>query len=1174
MITRQKHKLFTAFAIISVFCALICAVLSACNDDEIEIGEQTVSYEQIYGYTLVLNEYTVPDADNVVKIVDPDGIDAAFSGNPFIPTMVGEYTIVYGNKTETLNVLISSDSMVINIENTLEQEYVAGNTIVLPSATISDDYKTYQTYDVNVIADGTTISSYKNIKSGVNVGVELNVSGKYKLEYVCVDGFGQTNKQIVEFDVVDQPTVVYEKIDKDYSYGEKIEFGMPFGFFKGEKYAAEIIVRTPSEKEIKVADGEYVFTEVGEHTVKFKSVINGESAEYTENVSVFYSAKNLVDMYNGEMEVNKPLPQYSSVLGSGAVVKGMSDFVLNYEQIIDLNDFTKDDNIITFLPIADTNGQLTDLTLTLTDIYDETNALTFYWYAKEHWGIGHSYLTVKRPNGTYGISNEDSSQAQADFGKVRSEGAVIYGGSFFGERNGASDLFSLQYDVSENIAYCTVRNKQWKLLDVDDDPAIEFKDRFYGFTTGEVYLKIETVNNKNAGICIVELAGTDFGGRSVNVEKYKENYLKFDKYKASLPVGEIGLEYPVPTVNLSGNCSDSADFSLKILFNGAEQPFEDNGGFVPKAAGEYTAKWQGTYKGFPIEKAVEFNIVQSLGEISLSFDEPLTDSIVSGESLRLPSLVISGISGEYKTEIVVKDSAQTFAPDLFGEYVLNTDKDHITVEIHVEDTELTGRHKEFAYQISVIRKTVLLINGEIPNAVRAGTRIVLPDFGVYNGSALEKKIIIDEGLSGEKVLMPNESFIVPAADFMTVRYVAGKDTPQESDREKYTYTVKIISKDADIKELLNIDNATVAQFIDGEDGLSMTVDKVAESVSLFSTPYSLPTNELKISFSLRKDKMNFGSVRFAFTDSVRADKQIVLTLSDIVGERATLRINGHSTDYVIKYSATANLYNFTFIFSGYSNAILNFSGSKIAELSDFTDGTPFNGFSFKLAYLSVTAESVSGESEFVLNEIANQQFGYYMTAFGKPDNDNSGPVIYSDYGRSIIDAEYDSTVILPEFYAKDVLQSTSVIKFSVIDPTGTTIIKNAEVSKDVSFKAQLYGNYIVLYTAQDSIGNKTEKRLTVSVKDKILPTITVNGSYNKEYKLGGNIEIATATATDNNSANMTIRVFVMDSACRLTLVDFGDKITLSREGTYKVIYRVEDDDLNIAYAQFEFNVKA
>ena len=1152
----------------------LCVVLGlcACVYQPTQKTEQPkASYEQINGYTLVLNEYYIQNPEKVIKIVDPQGSEVEFSENPFVPTSVGEYQIVYENKTEKLTVLVKSESLTFTINDTFADEYVAGNTISIPTVTVKDDFKTYTAYSVTVKNGDKIVGEYANVNQNIALFVELSTSGEYTIEYTCIDGFGQVKKDSVEFTVIDQPTIIYEQIEQEFSYGDTVEIGSPFGFYKGKKYAVNLSVETPTQGVKTLSDGAYTFNEDGKFILTYSCDIDGQVITETKELNVNYTAKNIANTVNGEIFVGEDLPEYSKEKGKGVLVKGLSNFTFNYEPIIDLNKLDKNINLISFVPYSDTNTSLTELTLTLTDVYDENNSLTFYWYAKEHWGIDHSYLALKRPNGDYGLSNERSDGAKEQYGKIRPEGAVVYESSFFGKQNGSSATFNLQYDISENKAYCVVQGNQWLLIDADNEPEIAFEDRFYGFTTGEVYLSIKTLNNNNAGVYITEIAGEDFAAKSIPVCNFQEQFAILSKTEEQLPIGQANISYPIPEIKISDNCTDRVEFNVDVFYQGEKQNFETNGKFIPKQSGSYSAVYKAVYKGIDIEKTVNFDVVDSLGEITVDFPEQ--SSVISGSTYKVPNFTVSGVS-KYQASVKVKDSKQIFETNMFGEFVLNTNENAV-VEIVVQDTQLPDRRETFTFEIPVVSETVLTLNSEMPKRVRAGAKIELPDFTVYNSSSaqtLDKQIVINKGKSSQVVLTDSFSYEVPKnLEKITVTFVGGAGTEYESDMERYTYDVQVISENADSAQLLGVKTPNTAKLISGENGLIITA---SSSGNIFEMPYSLPTTELLFKFSLRASKMNYSAVKIILTDSNRDDKQVVLTLTEISNGSAKLKINSDTTDYQLKYSVNGGLYDFSLIFNQTEKAILNSSNKVVAKINTFADGTSFNGFSNKLAYLSAQLENVTSTSEFVINEVANQQFGYYMSAFGKKDNDNNGPVIYSDFVANTIDAEYGSAVYLPKIFAKDVLQTSSTLTLSVVDPNGDTIKKNVNASLIDSIQVDKYGKYNLVYTAKDSLGNKTEKRITVNVKDLILPTIEVAGSYKAEYEIGSSVTIANAIATDNNTTNVSLLVLMIDSAGTIRKVEFGDKVQLNREGSYKIIYRAEDEYFNVKTQEFNFNVNA
>ena len=93
------------------------------------------------------------------------------------------------------------------------------------------------------------------------------------------------------------------------------------------------------------------------------------------------------------------------------------------------------------------------------------------------------------------------------------------------------------------------------------------------------------------------------------------------------------------------------------------------------------------------------------------------------------------------------------------------------------------------------------------------------------------------------------------------------------------------------------------------------------------------------------------------------------------------------------------------------------------------------------------------------------------------------------------------------------------------------------------------GRYVISYTAIDDFSNTSIKSRSVTVRDSTGPVIQLDGSSVVVIQAGDNYQDAGATASDLGGGNVTLTVT-------------GDTIDTSVLGTYYVVYRAIDEDLN------------
>ena len=104
-------------------------------------------------------------------------------------------------------------------------------------------------------------------------------------------------------------------------------------------------------------------------------------------------------------------------------------------------------------------------------------------------------------------------------------------------------------------------------------------------------------------------------------------------------------------------------------------------------------------------------------------------------------------------------------------------------------------------------------------------------------------------------------------------------------------------------------------------------------------------------------------------------------------------------------------------------------------------------------------------------------------------------------------------------------------------------------------------HYNIKYVVEDSSGNKTEASRKVTVVDNIPPVIDIKGFSNMTVTIGSTYEEKGATAVDEKDGDLTDKIIVEGS------------VDTSKEGTYKITYKVSDSKGNEAVKERVVNVK-
>lgn len=129
-------------------------------------------------------------------------------------------------------------------------------------------------------------------------------------------------------------------------------------------------------------------------------------------------------------------------------------------------------------------------------------------------------------------------------------------------------------------------------------------------------------------------------------------------------------------------------------------------------------------------------------------------------------------------------------------------------------------------------------------------------------------------------------------------------------------------------------------------------------------------------------------------------------------------------------------------------------------------------------------------------------------------------------------------------YAKEYIEPG----YTVIDNYDKNLADKVQVSKEEVSEQE----YNLVYTVEDSSGNKASKIRRVCIIDDIAPVIKLNGNGNMQILLDSNYEEKGATANDEKDGDLTSKIEIEGS------------VNTSKIGTYTITYKVADNSGNEA----------
>ena len=1142
-------------------------------------------------YALVLNDYTIANTTGLTGITDPNGNKVEHKDGVFMPLCVGEYQIVYSDRRETLRVLRDYPTVSFEYAFGFSDGYSTGDTLYLPEAKIESVIGVYENYSVSVACDGEELRTvHSSALSGFSL--VLDRGGNYTVTYSCTDNtsLNYTAKDEHNFVVLNDATLFMNELPSRVDYGSSVSLGAVYGLYDGVFYPAELTVTLPSGETETVDDIVYTPTSQGRYVFTASSDINGTVKTLSQTVEVVISSSSLfTNTYAvSQMQAAVDLPSYARDEGKGLFVQARNNSAyMYYSKIIDLKTLDKNVPLIEFIPYSDGNsGNQDEIKVTLTDVHNVNVQLTLKWWYRQSVS-GESYMSVYLNGKEYGAINNE----KTDDGDIRKFYGSVGWGCFFNAFNQGQKTrpFNLRFDYAENAVYSNLRNrwssddKLFKIIDMDDPLKLGYANIWNGFTTGEVYLKVEfTSSQPVSGIYVQSVAGVRFDEELLPDETNDTCFLVESEY-AELPDGAVGYYYSFPKIVKNFLFDTEVTTTLK---KGGETVSAGQSGFTPTVAGAYTLVYSAIDNyGKLVEKSFGINVRQTPNTINV--DIPAAANVEMYTEYEIPDFDVSGGSGNLTVEKSMTLNGKPLA-SFADAYLIDSDGDYV---IEIKVTDFIGYTVSKTYPLNVNRDYVSLVLERELLAVRAGKTVVLPQiqtYDFYNSSTPSKTLEIIANGSVIKTFSGDAeySFSVPANyGELTLKYYSGKGTAREKTLER---TVKVLPADISGISDFVITEGTVSplSLVDG-------ILYVAQDDATVKFPNPVPADGLSLVFGADADSVgNFGGFTVRLTDALNPAIVAEFRYYDITaGGTSKLEVNGDGRTFSAKY--TLNSYaNYSYgnaerasyigkgcyVYECYYDGALNKmnykDGTEMASVSVLANGHSFEGFPSGLVFVEFGFNDVTDVGKIMVKTVSNQNMDYFIESESTyKDNDTQGPnILYKDrmVNKRVV---YNSEITVSAAEAYDFIQSeSSKVRVIVKDPSGKTVIDEylAESRKII---LNQYGTYTITYRATDSLGKGTSNAFNVVVYDDKPPVIILNDAVKNEYAVGSELTIPACTVTDNYSKNLTAKIYMKTPDGDYKTLTAGTAYKFERKGCYVLVYSAQDEFGNIKRVTCEITVK-
>lgn len=1150
---------------------ILAMAVIICLGSIVFISRALAQAETVYtvkeDYVYLLDYYRIAGYNSQCTVTDPNGktITVAEDGN-FIVITPGDYKIINNKSSVQINLhcVIDKEQATVKLKEEFAESYTIAQNMRIPYATIQTQYSSYNFSSFSIEYKGNTLIKDAKMNGDFYEYRPLR-AGEYTVKYNYTNIFGEKTSAETKFVVADTPVFIYDSYNRNVNLGYRIKVSDISFLYGGEIYTPELSVVFGGTEEIVHA--EYVFNSEGIYTINAKCVVNGQTFSYTNTIDARFMYSNYFVGSYFYAEENIDAPSYSIAVNGVSIMPTAAASSIYYCEKINLNDFSKGDSLIEFQTLEN-NGYLGKIRIELIDAYDPLNKISVYWWQTPGWN-NLCYMLAEYGTVSKGISNEAWL-----FGEARETyGALINGFSLDGSGQSGKGLFNFSFDNENAVVYTNgavgFPGEDYTLLNMYSSVDMGNGREFKGFTTGEVFLKINFCNQVKGGILVTEVAGRNLSGR---MQVTPTNQTCFDVMVEgnSLSNGIVGYDYKLPEVISDNIALGEIDVSFDITKGGKSYlSAVSNGYFKPTEAGTYVLKYSAVDNFMQTcVKEYQLVIAQNPNEIYCVEQNASQPRIMNKYKF---DYSVTGGFGNLKQEIVYKLNDKILPIDELG-YVFINENGSLTVSVSVSDHN--NYSKTFTFNKAIDSDNVVFDykNSQFPSVMRGGQSLKLPEITYVDYKT---------GVSGKAVCyvdnqkITNYTIKIPEnVDNLVVKYVANEGTAREDVLEK---NIRVESKTATVIDMLSFDRNVFATSVISS-GIVFETNNAKYDGSSITMPYAMSARDMFVAFSLNENMKQFKEVELFYEDYNNPENVIKVTLY-YDNEGAKIRINNDSKGYIIvpalgTYTGNQGALNgikyekFTLIYDCWRNVFLSNVGNEIVKVTKNLRGETFKGFEDNLVKFSLRFTNVSGKCGITLNEMNKQIFSDYIIENYK-NSDNAGPSLClktnllekSDY-------QVGSQVIIPLAKGCDVLQFNTNVSLKIIQ--GSKVIYQAQdPTDDYVLTLSEKGNYTVIYTLADSLGNSKKYQFVLNSCDKTNPVISVD-SVPTNVKVGDTISIPKYNVQDQSEVEVIITLIEPTGVC----TKVNDKVKLQYTGKYYISYFAIDAEGNSTNYRVEINVEA
>lgn len=1132
-------------------------------------------------YAFDLADKTIAAENVSVSVTGPSGEVAVSglnggkyaAGANFTPAEAGQYTVNYsvtdsnnvsGSVSFTVNAYLSVPQTDFGFDfDFTDLTAGVGSTLTFEMPSVSNSLISVSV-NAALYQGDTLVEEFE----GETFSYTFAAAGEYTLTYT-VPETGETRSAKITVSE-SEPLFTFAGTQASYyNVGDAVEIVSATASLNGTSAACSAVVEFPDGT--RYTNDYFIASQAGVYRIIYSAAIGGATYRTERSFIAAMDASSMFEIIsNAQIETGAASNYADDAFGVKVTTSGTGS--IRYSLPINFENKTRDDVFLEFYLSPETWGTLETrkVQITLTDTEDPNN-----------------YITIEVRN-DLDMDNMSDVKASANGQILKGlRGTVLYDQDNWGTmiNHGFTkyvDTVKLSYDNASRAVYAN------GVMVIDLDNPLYFDEAFEGFTNGTAVLTMETkeVLESAATFMIKEIDGVSMDSPVLSDTEGPEITVDLGGY-TELPVAAVGYPYPAFPATAYDVVDGAKDVKVNVYrkVNGVNVAVSmQNGAFTPPVAGEYTLVYSSTdASGNASSVSYTVTALAEAGGFTFSLAEE-SGTVAVGLSYTLPELTAQSAHGNVTVERTLTDpdgnpvelNGLTFVPEKTGAYLYS-----------VKGTDYIGRTLTADFELTVTdNNTPVFGSVDVPAVAVAGEAITLPELTATDysgGTAAPATVSISVNFDGEDTALGADRTFTPVIDDentaglpMTVTYTATGAEGSDS----VSYNVWVVNLDGTTEE--GYPGYVLSRFFYGEDyevfdepaaeegRAKPLVYRTAGSGATLQYVRPMIAGNATINFYMRGGA---DSVTVRLTDSLDSSiyVEFIFTAN---GDQSKLRIAGTDTEYDVSGDLSGNGTNGIFRISYNDNTQYLVAADaeteanlNIGYVRNMPDGSAFNGFPSGFVNITIETGEVNGNADVFISSLGNNQAFYNSTI-----EDFIRPMLglHGEYSPL---ADYGETVTVYSASASDVLGSVTMT-LSVTAPDGTVLFDSVAADTDRTIAIDQYGTYRIVYTLQDSSGNRLNQTYPVYCVSNEQLSVVLDGNVNTSRRVGDTFTAPSFHVEGSRftAAEIYTTVYVIDPDYVHASLDNG-AYTFEKAGTYTVRIYAQDPDYNTAYLDIVIEVR-